>query len=70
MEQPEEPTAVIQMKRDFEQFLSGSRHNRSGLQFNLDLDITENLGGLSSYSNSSLSVNSLLGNITDIEDFL
>lgn len=70
MEQPEEPTAVIRMKRDFEQFLSGSRHNRSGLQFNLDLDITENLGGLSSYSNSSLSVNSLLGNITDIEDFL
>lgn len=59
MEKPDEPTAVIKMKRDFEQFLSGSRHNGSGLQFNLDQDITEDLG--LSYESSSLSRNSLLG---------
>lgn len=58
MEKPDEPTAVIKMKRDFEQFLSGSRHNGSGLQFNLDQDITEDLG--LSYGSSSLSRNSLL----------
>ncbi|XP_061174912.1 mitotic spindle assembly checkpoint protein MAD1-like [Saccostrea echinata] len=59
VEKPEEPTAVIRMKRDFDEFISGSKQNRSGINFNLDQDITEDLG-VPNFPHSVFSVNSLL----------
>ncbi|XP_056018923.1 mitotic spindle assembly checkpoint protein MAD1-like isoform X2 [Ostrea edulis] len=60
MEKPKEPKAITRMKRDLDEFISGPKQNRIGLHFNLDQDITEELGGGSNLSNSAFSMNSFL----------
>ena len=58
MAEDNDPTIILKMKRDFNQFVSGSTSQNSGLKFDLD----QSLSTKSTANNSSgLSVRSLLG---------